>query len=94
MSDSTFIGFTCIDCGNQVATVCNGRCTACSSGETAQQRGSWICDRCGTSNAPHVDQCTCTAEAVANEVGIEQVHAQVLPPDKAEQVRGIQQAGA
>ena len=36
-----------------------------------------------------------TAEAVANEVGIEEVHAQVLPQDKADRVRAIQkQSGA
>lgn len=35
-----------------------------------------------------------TAQAVADEVGIEEVHAQVLPQNKAEQIRVIQKTGA
>ncbi len=59
-------GFTCIQCGVNVLTVCNGLCITCASGEPVRQRGSWVCDRCGISNAPHADQCTCLAETVAN----------------------------
>ena len=25
----------------------------------------WICTRCGTSNAPHIDRCLCTASGTA-----------------------------
>jgi len=35
-----------------------------------------------------------TAEAVAAEVGIEEIHAQVLPQDKSERVRALQRQGA
>ncbi len=35
-----------------------------------------------------------TAETVAEQVGIDEIHAQVLPPDKAERVRALQRQGA
>ena len=56
-------GLTCSQCGARVMALVNTKCVACA-GPLTPPRKSWTCDRCGTSNAPHVDACSCRPEPI------------------------------
>lgn len=63
---TTAAPFVCSNCGRDVNTLINSQCRRCAF-SPHEPRGSWICGRCGTSHAPHVDACSCRPEPVRME---------------------------
>ncbi len=70
--EQTTAGFRCAECGNHTMVLVNARCFDCARKATPA-RGSWTCARCGASNAPHVDTCSCRPGPAGNFSGFKVV---------------------